>query len=475
MTDRIYGLTDTGKDRSNNEDTFIAQPTADGKYIIACVIDGVGGYSGGEVAAALTHDLILMQLAQPKGDLLAALIHCFHLANKKIIEQKTKVKEHESMACVATLALIDVTHNEFYYVHVGDTRLYLLRDHSLIKITHDQSFVGYLEESGRISEQEAMTHPKRNEINKALGFDADMAENSEYIETGRSPFLPGDRLLLCSDGLTDMVGASDINRVLVGTGSLQAQCQKLIEMANDKGGLDNITVVLAANDKEPAKYDATRPTATQKLKKTSSNEPVIQRQPSHSVEKDQEAKSSSSNSWLIVTLGIFTLAFLAGNVWQYLHNKQTATVVAEAAPTIDTLVSSPLQVKLEDALANLTGNLLLLSDSVFTEPIKITRPIVINRDTLFIKTKGKLTLVADSGYQGVAFHLSTQCKLVMLDSMVIKNFKTGLVTYNNALLLKKVQFEDCEVSIQNLLTSTNHTRLSGAVQALQTDSTPVKH
>lgn len=456
MTDRIYGLTDTGRDRSNNEDTFIAQPTKDGRYIIACVIDGVGGYSGGEVAAALTREVILVQLDQPKGDLLAMLTNSFQQANQKIIEQKTKAQQYESMACVATLTLIDVSNNEFYYVHVGDTRLYLLRDGSLIKISHDQSFVGYLEEAGRISEQEAMKHPKRNEINKALGFDADMAKDGQYIETGRSPFLPGDRLLVCSDGLTDMVTTTEISRVLTNTATLQAQCQELIDLANTKGGLDNITVVITANDKEPAKYDATRPASNRKVKEAPAEAKANEQETSFASSEEQaDRKKSGANNWLVISLGLLTLAFLAGNIWQYYYNKQTTTVVAEALPEMDSIATDPSQLKLEDALTHLTGNVLLLTDSIYTSPIMISREIPIDRDTLFVKTKGKIILTADSSYNGAALKLSSKCKLVMLDSLVIKGFKTGIIAYNRALMLKNVRFEHCEVTVQNLLTSTD--------------------
>jgi len=151
MTDQFFGLTDTGKQRQNNEDTFIAELTADNKFIIACVIDGVGGYSGGEIAAALARESILRRLDKPSGEIIPMIIDCFNLANEKIIQEKQSFKEHDNMACVSTLAIVDIERNQFYFGHVGDTRLYLVRDHSLVKISHDQSFVGFLEDSGRLS------------------------------------------------------------------------------------------------------------------------------------------------------------------------------------------------------------------------------------------------------------------------------------------------------------------------------------
>lgn len=167
------------------------------------------------------------------------------------------------MACVLTVALADISNNKFYYCHVGDTRLYLFRDNSLVKITRDHSFVGFLEDSGRLSEEAAMRHPKRNEINKALGFDASIRAE-DYIETGESPFLPGDTILLCSDGLSDMVGNSAMTAVLNTGKSLSVKAKALVDAANEAGGKDNITVVLVQNNKSPLKQTATKPAATVK-------------------------------------------------------------------------------------------------------------------------------------------------------------------------------------------------------------------
>src|SRR6202012_3679376 len=161
---------DQGRQRQNNEDAFIAQPTADGRYLIACVIDGVGGYSGGEIAAGIARETILKGLNKISGEVIPVLTAAFAAANDKIWEERQTVKEHHQMACVLTLAVADIQTKQFYFAHLGDTRLYLFRDGSLVKISHDQSFVGFLEDSGRLSESEAMKHPKRNEIDKALGF-----------------------------------------------------------------------------------------------------------------------------------------------------------------------------------------------------------------------------------------------------------------------------------------------------------------
>ncbi|MEO6149751.1 MAG: protein phosphatase 2C domain-containing protein, partial [Mucilaginibacter sp.] len=255
MAENFFGLTDTGKTRDNNEDTFIAQPVMD-NHVLACVIDGVGGYHGGEVAAAIAHDEIIKKLDNAKGEIIPEMIHAFRRASHKIFQKKQEDKEHDQMACVATLVVADINNNQFYYAHVGDTRLYLLRDGSLIKISKDHSFVGFLEDSGRLTETAAMKHPKRNEINKALGFSDQIDTDDSYIETGQSPFLPGDMLLLCSDGLTDMVDKEDITALITQNNSLEQKAVALIEAANTNGGSDNITVVLVHNNKTPQRPNA---------------------------------------------------------------------------------------------------------------------------------------------------------------------------------------------------------------------------
>lgn len=474
MADQFYGVTDTGKERKNNEDTFIAQATADGKFIIACVIDGVGGYSGGEVAARLARESIVQRLSKPAGELIPILIDCFNQANQKILDEKKQVKEHDSMACVATLALIDIERNQFYYVHVGDTRLYLLRDNSLVKISHDQSFVGFLEESGRVNEAEAMSHPKRNEINKALGFEANLVKDSEYIETGQSPFLSGDMLLLCSDGLTDMVTSADITTIITNaSSSLKDKGNQLIDAANAKGGKDNITVVLVKNDKQALKHDATMPAASEKKKEQPIVTDPVKTSPPIIHHETNEPMPKKSNGWTVTVLALLTLLFLAGNVWQYLQSKQTTSVVAEALAPADSKPQGALELKLQNAINNLKGDVLWLTDTGYSSPIKISRAIQVKRDTLFIKTKGRIELVADTSYNGAAFSLGRQCKLIMLDSLSIKNFKTGVIAYNNALLLKNIRFDNCTVAVQNLFTVAGNKFTSGTLHSFRADSIPV--
>jgi serine/threonine protein phosphatase PrpC len=477
MNDQFFGITDAGKKRQNNEDTFIAEFTADNKFIIACVIDGVGGYSGGEIAAAMAREAILQRLDKPSGEIIPMIIDCFNLANEKIIREKENSKEYASMACVSTLAIVDIERNQFYFAHVGDTRLYLVRDNSLVKISHDQSFVGYLEDSGRLSEAEAMKHPKRNEINKALGLDTQLGKEEDYIETGQSPFLPGDMLLLCSDGLTDMVDSAKIESIVTGDGSLKEKGQKLVDAANRGGGNDNITVVLVKNDKIRAQSDAGR--ATRIVKKN--DDPIFNPGISGNKAPNNTAEPvvlTKVNKTPVVILSILCTLFLSAAVWQFLQNRPSKIEIQQPPHVAAAVIKlkNTQEIKLQQALNLLKGHTLLLSDTAYTSPVIISEALQVNTDTLVIKVLGKLVLQSDTGYNGSAFNLTSKCKYIVLDSLVFVNFKVAVTALNDVLTLKNSRFINCLLPMQNGFTLPGSKYISGKLPAavFKADSIPVK-
>lgn len=470
MTDQYFGITDTGKERTNNEDAFIARQGAGDKFIIGCVIDGVGGYEGGEVAAGLAREAILQRLEKPSGEVISMIIDCFDMANERIIEEKQRNKKYDMMSCVSTLAIADIANNQFYYAHVGDTRLYLLRDGSLIKISHDQSFVGFLEESGRLSEREAMTHPKRNEINKALGFEAHLLKNTDYIETGQSPFLSGDLLLLCSDGLTDMVGAEEITGILTKDITLKEKGKRLIDAANSNGGRDNITIVLVHNNKLPQKHSATA------VKRQPAENTVTREAEQSSKEEDPEPAAAKSNKGIVALLSVLLLICLAANVYFYLNMQKQPPTETAPQPTNDTLKKVPgvLQAKLQKALDSLKGNVLVLSDTDYKTPVMLNDPIRIDRDTLLIRTKGNIVFQADSAYNGPAFWLAPRCKVISLDSIGFSGFAIAIANNNALLDLVHLQFNNCKRAIQNQLSLPTGKYFTGksAAVILKADTVP---
>lgn len=447
MADNYFGLTDTGMVRGNNEDTFIVQPSKGGDYILACAIDGVGGYSGGEVAAALAKDSIIEYLQTLRTDVSAMMTEALISANEKICNQKIEVKEHDSMACVLTLAVVNVKNNEFHYIHVGDTRLYLLRDGSLVKLTKDQSFVGFLEDSGRLTEDEAMRHPKRNEINKALGFNRELEKDVNYFETGTSPFLPGDLILLCSDGLTDMVNRQAITDILTSDVSLEEMATKLIKAANSNGGKDNITAVLVKNDKPFQKQEAVKPLQVSKKKETLNTEESISEKTKtdHAVVKTSEP-APRGNRTAVMLLSILSIALLLSTIYLlWLRGQGTASdsqmVVSDSTSTVSETTFSKL-------VSTFAGDTLILNDSVYREPILFSGPININRDTLYILSRGKIVFKRDSSFSGPAFLIPATAKSIILNGMTFDGFNVGITSGSKNVRMEGVKFLNTRAPLQ---------------------------
>ncbi|MES1223928.1 MAG: protein phosphatase 2C domain-containing protein, partial [Bacteroidota bacterium] len=240
----INGNTNSGRRRRENQDAFVIRKLWTDDKALAAVIDGVGGYAGGEKAAAIAKECIEQYMQAPSGDTLMMLREAVIFANNRIAEERKKDQRFSEMCCVLTAMVADSFAQCFYFVHVGDTRLYRYRDGKLQKLTRDHSFVGIREDAGEISEQEAMSHPHRNQILREVGSSLHRLDDEDFIDFGKDTFIAGDLLLLCSDGLTDMITSSQLVNVLATDLPLTNKTEKLIELANLAGGHDNITVAL---------------------------------------------------------------------------------------------------------------------------------------------------------------------------------------------------------------------------------------
>jgi serine/threonine protein phosphatase PrpC len=465
MAENFFGLTDTGKIRDNNEDTFIAQFILNKKYVLACVIDGVGGYHGGEVAAAIAREEILKELGKNKGDLIPEMIAAFKKANSKILAKKTEDKDYEQMACVATLVVADIHNNQFTYAHVGDTRLYLLRDGSLVKISKDHSFVGYLEDSGRLTETAAMKHPKRNEINKALGFNEQINTDDSYIEIGQSPFLSGDVLLLCSDGLTDLVDKKEITDLITSNNSLEQKATALIEAANNNGGSDNVTVVLVKNDKASQRANATMPASVPTQNNIQADKEIIIMSENKPQENIVNQSNGKKNINLTLIFGLLSLVLLISTIWFCLQwqknkpdNQKTAYNVRPPRNEQEML--------LQDALNNPVGDSVVISDTVFKSPIIISDTLFIKTDSLYIKVKGNIVLQRDTAYHGPALVISPGAKITLLDSLQFNGFATAIYLNNTALLLKNIRFINCPAPVRNIYRFNDKSNINATVPVM---------
>ena len=233
---------DIGCLRQNNEDSFgYWEPEDDQQFLrkgrLAVVADGMGGYEGGQEASRLAVEtLVEVYRAFGGDDPQAALVEALQTAHEQIREYSFAHPELRGMGTTCTAAAI--VQDALYYVHVGDTRLYLIRDGQITRVTRDHSYVGRLVESGMISREEAETHPQRNILTAALGTNPDLIMDSPGQP---KPLRPEDVLLICSDGLWGQVRDSEILDA-VENKSAEQTGRRLIELARERGGPDNITV-----------------------------------------------------------------------------------------------------------------------------------------------------------------------------------------------------------------------------------------
>jgi len=238
----IGAFTDKGKKREINEDDYYISDfdeLGNGYCIIA---DGMGGHNAGEVASKIAIDVIRDCIdSKYSSDMSEQQIwDILNLSMEKAnyaIYQKSM--ENEKYSGMGTTAIICLIHNKNAYIaHVGDSRAYLMRDGKMIQITTDHSMVEELINNGSITREEAANHPQKNVITRALG-----CEENIKIDTYTQKYSEKDILLICTDGLTNMLTCDEIIHVISECENIQHGVEKLVSLSNDKGGLDNITVV----------------------------------------------------------------------------------------------------------------------------------------------------------------------------------------------------------------------------------------
>jgi len=239
-----WGESDFGRVRRNNEDAY----HCDSERGIFMVVDGIGGQNAGEKAAAIAVERLRARLERQTGTVEQRVREAIAMANNEILRQARSNHEWEGMACVLTVAVVE----EDWAVigHVGDSRLYKIRGGQIKKITHDHSPVGEREDAGELTEGDAMRHPRRNEVFRDVGSEEHAPDDPDFIEIQRIPFEPDAALLICSDGLSDLVPAAGIRGAVErNAGDPGAAIKELIQAANGEGGKDNITVVIAEGER----------------------------------------------------------------------------------------------------------------------------------------------------------------------------------------------------------------------------------
>jgi protein phosphatase len=235
--------TDTGRRRRRNEDAYVCEPP------LFAIADGMGGAQAGEVASGLAAAVLGEAGGDERGeDRVRSLIQ---EANRRVFRRSSEDAAASGMGTTMTVALVDADTGTIVLGHVGDSRAYRVRGGELEQLTEDHSLVGELRRSGQLSREEAEAHPQRSVITRAVGTEPDVDVDVETIRAE-----PGDRFLLCSDGLTDMVSDGEILSLLEESNDLDAAARALVDAANRGGGEDNITVVLfqldGADESPPA-------------------------------------------------------------------------------------------------------------------------------------------------------------------------------------------------------------------------------
>jgi PPM family protein phosphatase len=268
---RTFGLTDPGRVRSTNEDHFLVADlsrtlrvrqtslpqvvTQQGRNQghILLVADGMGGHNAGEVASALTVETVELfvvdllrrfsnlRTADEKG-VIQDLREAVQQADARIAEEAREHRELKGMGTTLTMAF--VSGRRLFILHAGDSRCYLFRGGKLERLTEDHTLVAALLSHGTISSEQARDHPYRHVVTNVLGGD----EAGVRVDVQRASLEPGDVLLLCSDGLTDMLDDKRISAILAEEPEPEAACRRLVGEANESGGKDNITAVVARFD-----------------------------------------------------------------------------------------------------------------------------------------------------------------------------------------------------------------------------------
>ncbi len=240
-------MTDIGRQRKNNEDSYFVYKNK--SLSGGMVADGMGGENAGEVASKMASDIIKQYIIcnySPDMDYMAIaeLIRtAFFTANREIYK-KAQTDGFSGMGTTATLAL--VYEGKLIISHIGDSRCYLYSDGKMKQITNDHSYVGELVRRGQISERDALNHPNRNLITRALGTDVILKVDMNIVSYS------GETVLLCSDGLTNMLSDEQMADIIKNSGSYETAIENMIQLANKKGGRDNITVIIFGNLKGEA-------------------------------------------------------------------------------------------------------------------------------------------------------------------------------------------------------------------------------
>ncbi len=241
---KIYAKTDIGNARQINQDAYYISEEND-NYKLCILADGMGGYTGGEVASRLACVSAANYIKEnfknqeyTKEEIMEIIKQAMEQANNIVFEKSRQEEELEQMG--TTLEICLIYNNRAHIGHIGDSRIYRIRQEFMKKITTDHSYVQKLVKDGTITKEEALTHPKKNMLMKALGCEEEIEPDITV-----KGFNQGDILLICSDGLTNMIAEQEIANIV--KQDIENAVDNLVKKAKELGGYDNITVIIVTN------------------------------------------------------------------------------------------------------------------------------------------------------------------------------------------------------------------------------------
>lgn len=240
---RAVAITDVGSVRDSNEDHLIFIRPFDATIrnthgCLALVADGMGGHSHGEIASKMAADIITRHYFDTNYSVLEALKRAFEKANKAIFQKAAKNPTLKGMGTTCTAIIL--LQNQLYLGHVGDSRAYLLKGNQALQLSKDHTLVQHLLDTGRITEEESVSHPQRNIVTRAMGTSAKVKAEVSLLPV---PFEIGDKLLICSDGLYEYIKPPEL-QAIIQQYSLNEASKTLIALAKQRGGHDNISVLI---------------------------------------------------------------------------------------------------------------------------------------------------------------------------------------------------------------------------------------
>ena len=374
---RAGSASDPGLQRSINEDRVWID-AARGVFL---VVDGLGGHAAGEIAAATAVDLIRENLETSVGNLETHLRTVISAANNEIYQKASDNVNWTGMACVLTLAVMQ--EDQVVVGHVGDSRLYLFWNGRLKKMTSDHSPVGEQEDEGILSEEEAMQHPRRNEVFRDVGSEPRSSTDTQFVEIRNFLFPHDGALLLCSDGLTDCVTAAEMTSIIEQfDGDSGRSAQLLVEAANATGGKDNISVIFVAgpefagSDSREAQDARSRHATTR-------------------ARSDIQSKSSGAvPRWLKIMLVCLAGLALGVGLWQIIVRVTTVPSTPVQTTQIPSVIKPTLEVNASDARGIIDALNLAVSGQTIVVPAgEFLGPLILKEGVDIVAKDPRQTIV----------------------------------------------------------------------------------